>query len=68
MQKSTTQIESTILLFIASIPEEEESVLAVGLDSEWSVDLDARHLGHDNYHQTAIVQIAYNNSIWIFQV
>ncbi|KAK0246140.1 hypothetical protein EDD85DRAFT_944545 [Armillaria nabsnona] len=50
------------------MPEKEESVLVVGLDSEWSVDPDAQHLGHNDCRQTAIVQIAYNNNIWIFQL
>ncbi len=68
VQKSTTQIESTILSLIDLMPDVEDSVMVVGLDLEWSVDLDARHLGHNDHHQTAIVQIAYNNKIWIFQV
>ncbi len=68
IQKSTTQIESTILLLIDLMPDEEDSVLVVGLDSEWSVDLDAQCLGHNDRHQTAIVQLAYDNKVWIFQV
>ncbi|KAK0222338.1 hypothetical protein IW262DRAFT_1448324 [Armillaria fumosa] len=45
VQKSTSQIEATVLLLIASMPENEESVLVVGLDSEWSLN-DHIHLGY----------------------
>ncbi|PBK82414.1 hypothetical protein ARMGADRAFT_1090461 [Armillaria gallica] len=68
VQKSMTQIESTILSLIDLMPNEEDSVLVVGLDSEWSVDLDAQHLGHNDCYQTVIVQLAYDNKIRIFQL
>ncbi|KAK0477552.1 hypothetical protein IW261DRAFT_1632885 [Armillaria novae-zelandiae] len=44
VQKSTSQIEATVLSLITSMPENEESVLV-----------------------TAIVQLAYKDTIWIFQ-
>ncbi|PBK95300.1 hypothetical protein ARMGADRAFT_795222 [Armillaria gallica] len=68
VQKSTLQIEATVLSLIASMPDDEESVLVIGLDSEWSVDLDARRLGLNDRRQTAIVQLAYKDTIWIFQL
>ncbi|SJL12112.1 uncharacterized protein ARMOST_15533 [Armillaria ostoyae] len=68
IQKSTSQIEATVLSLITSMPDNKESVLVVGLDSEWSVDLDARHLGLNDRRQTAIVQLAYKDMIWIFQL
>ncbi|PBL00705.1 hypothetical protein ARMGADRAFT_1024617 [Armillaria gallica] len=68
VQKSTTQIELTILSLIVSMPNEEDSVMVVGLDSEWSVDLDAQHLSQNDHCQTAIIQLAYDNKIWIFQL
>ncbi|KAK0500418.1 hypothetical protein EDD18DRAFT_1438914 [Armillaria luteobubalina] len=37
VQKSTSQIEATVLSLIASMPDDKESVLIVGLDSEWSL-------------------------------
>ncbi|KAK0462161.1 ribonuclease H-like domain-containing protein [Armillaria novae-zelandiae] len=45
VQKSTSQIEATVLSLITSMPENEESVLV-----------------------TAIVQLAYKDTIWIFQL
>ncbi|KAK0496169.1 hypothetical protein EDD18DRAFT_1106046 [Armillaria luteobubalina] len=68
VQKSTSQIEAMVLSLITSMPDDEESVLIVGLDSEWSVDLDARRLGLNDCRQTAIVQLAYKDTIWIFQI
>ena len=41
--------------------------LVVGLDTEWDVDLNSRQ-GVPDRRRTAIMQLAYNNDIWIFQV
>jgi len=41
--------------------------LVVGLDTEWDVDLNSRQ-GVPDRRRTAIMQLAYNNDVWIFQV
>ena len=40
----------------------------VGLDTEWDVDLSAQRQGVPDRWKTAIMQIAYGNEVWIFQV
>ena len=40
----------------------------VGLDTDWDVDLNSRREGVPDRRRTAIMQLAYNNDIWIFQV
>lgn len=66
--KSTSQIQSAILTLIDSLSDEDDSTLVVGLDSEWDVDIDARRQGLPDRRQTAILQIAHEDHIWIFQV
>jgi hypothetical protein len=42
--------------------------LVVGLDTEWDVDLNSRREGVPDRRRTGIMQLAYNNNVWIFQV
>ncbi|KAJ7664273.1 hypothetical protein B0H17DRAFT_952109, partial [Mycena rosella] len=43
---------------------DETAKLVVGFDAEWNVDLTARGAPHP----TAIIQVAYNKSVYIFQI
>ncbi|KAJ7587518.1 hypothetical protein C8J56DRAFT_786255 [Mycena floridula] len=48
-----TQMQDAILSLVECIPEEENGRLIIGLDLEWN---------------TAILQIAYDDHVWIFQL
>lgn len=66
--QTATQINSAILSFIDTISNLDGDTLVVGLDTEWDVDLSARREGVPDRRKTAIMQIAYGNEVWIFQV
>ncbi|KAF8894864.1 hypothetical protein CPB85DRAFT_1257404 [Mucidula mucida] len=67
VQTSLTQIETTILTLVDSLPDDETSQLIIGLNTEWNVDLDARQRGVPDQRQTATMQIASNDTVWILQ-
>ena len=66
--QTATQINSAILSIIDTFSNIDGDTLVVGLDTEWDVDLSARRQGVPDRRKTAIMQIAYGNEVWIFQV
>ncbi|KAF9000804.1 hypothetical protein BDZ89DRAFT_1170255 [Hymenopellis radicata] len=68
VQKSLTQFETTILSLIDTLSENEQDQIVIGLDTEWSVDIHARRQGVPDRRQTATVQIAVNDTVWILQL
>ncbi|EDR06043.1 uncharacterized protein LACBIDRAFT_329103 [Laccaria bicolor S238N-H82] len=66
--QTATQINSAILSFIDTFSHLDGDKLVVGLDTEWDVDLSARRQGVPDHRKTAIMQIAYGNEVWIFQL
>ena len=66
--QTSTQINSAILSLVDLLSNNDGESLVVGLDTEWDVDLNSRQEGVPDRRRTAIMQLAYNNDIWIFQV
>jgi hypothetical protein len=66
--QTSTQINSAILSLVDLLSNNDGESLVVGLDTEWDVDLNSRREGVPDRRRTAIMQLAYNNDIWIFQV
>ncbi|KAF6742765.1 hypothetical protein DFP72DRAFT_1104354 [Ephemerocybe angulata] len=65
---SAFEITTAILGLVELLGEEPGATLAVGLDTEWNVDLDARRSGVPDRRTTAIMQLAHGKHIWIFQL
>ena len=57
-----------ILSLVDLLSNDDGESLVVGLDTEWDVDLNSRREGVPDHRRTAIMQLAYNNNVWIFQV
>jgi hypothetical protein len=66
--RTSTQINSAILSLVDLLSNDDGESLVVGLDTEWDVDLNSRREGVPDCHRTGIMQLAYNNNVWIFQV
>ena len=66
--RTSTQINSVILSLVDLLSNDDGESLVVGLDTEWDVDLNSRREGVPDRRRTAIMQLAYNNNVWIFQV
>jgi len=65
---TTTQINDAILSIIDNFSTFDSDTMVVGLDTEWDVDIMARREGIPDRRKTAIMQLAYDNDVWIFQL
>lgn len=65
VRNTPAAITTDILRLVDQIPTDGQK-LTVGFDTEWNVDLSAGS-GHQRSH-TAIIQIAYDRQIYIFQI
>ncbi|KAF6741348.1 hypothetical protein DFP72DRAFT_1116992 [Ephemerocybe angulata] len=64
--RTTAQVNTAILGLVEQLEDgSAESMLTVGLDTEWNVDLDSRRRGVPERKQTAVMQLAHHNSIFI---
>ncbi|KAF8876295.1 hypothetical protein CPB84DRAFT_1966585 [Gymnopilus junonius] len=62
------KINNAILSLIDLFSTSDGATFVVGLDTEWDVDLTAQRQGIPDHCKTAIMQIAYGNNVWIFQL
>ncbi|KAJ7579953.1 hypothetical protein C8J56DRAFT_1058250 [Mycena floridula] len=65
---TVTQMQDAALTLVERLPKDENGRLIIGLDLEWNVDMVSRQQGIPDRRQTAILQIAYDDHVWIFQV
>lgn len=59
-------INDTARLILDDVPQ-DEGFLVVGFDSEWNVEISA-HGNVQNRGKTAVIQIAYQNRVYVLQV
>jgi hypothetical protein len=64
--RNITDIQDVIRTLIDQ--SSEGQMLTVALNTEWDVDTHAHHRHVPDPQTTAILQLAYGNNIWIFQV
>lgn len=65
-KNTISSINDAARLILDDVPE-NDGTIAIGLDSEWNVEVSAH--GHIEGRQpTAIIQIAYQNQVYILQV
>jgi hypothetical protein len=66
--QTASQINDAVFTLIDTLSNQDGETLAVGLDTEWDVDITARQEGVPDRCKTAILQIAHETGIWIIQV
>ncbi|PPQ80673.1 hypothetical protein CVT24_011008 [Panaeolus cyanescens] len=67
VENSSTAINTVCQAIMDGLSQDDERILVIGFDSEWNVHVTA----NDRlYHResTAIIQIAYKDTIYIFQI
>src|SRR6266487_2567010 len=67
VKDSAQAINDIALSILDSIPDGENSTIAVGFDTEWNVDLSQQQRGAGQ-RATAIIQLAYGKQVYILQV
>ena len=67
VKHSAQAINDIALSILDSIPDGENSTIAVGFDTEWNVDLSQQQRGAGQ-RATAIIQLAYGKQVYILQV
>ena len=66
LKDTVLSINDTIRLILDDVPQ-DDGYLDIGFDSEWNVDVSS-HGTIQGRGMTAVIQIAYQNRIYVFQV
>ena len=66
LKNTALSINDTVRLILDDVPQ-DDGHLVIGFDSEWNVDVSSRGTIQGR-GITAVIQIAYQNRIYVFQV
>ena len=60
---STFEINTAIMSLVARLKNDTGATMAIGLDAEWNVDMDACRAGVPDPRRIAVLQLAYDDHI-----